>query len=77
MSGWGYRVVERDGMLTVHEVIRERGTAPRPRVRCAAPQGHTLTELRQDLERMLAALSQPVIDFEDAYPAGVPRQLAR
>jgi hypothetical protein len=65
-SHWNYRVVHIPGdepwyaILEVHYDAEH--TPDRWSARSVAPGGESVTELRADLERMLAALDKPVVE---------------
>lgn len=61
---WNYRVIEHDGVLRIHEAYYSDGDEKPHSITstACAPQGDDIDELRRDLEFMLQALDQPVLD---------------
>jgi len=56
MSGWTYRVVKAGGLYEICEVYDNGGYSGGCRL-----LGETFAELRTDLERMMNALTKPVL----------------
>jgi hypothetical protein len=64
---WNYRVVctenEAEVSYAIYEVYYDDDGRPEARTeRPSYPAGETLEELREDVQRYLAALDQPVLD---------------
>ena len=72
MSHWNHRVtkatIDGETVYEIREVYYDLPTTSDGigwTQDASAPYGETLDELRQDLERMLAALDKPVIDIDE------------
>jgi hypothetical protein len=59
---WDYRVMEDDGMFTIHEVYyNDKGDITSISQDPMGPSGDTLEELKGDMEYFLHALDMPVL----------------
>jgi len=59
---WDYRVIEHDGMFTIHEVYyNDKGDITSISQDPMGPSGDTLEELKGDMEYFLQALDMPVL----------------
>lgn len=73
---WNHRIIKyTDGEGTTHFGIHEvyYGPTGRPEMyteSASAPYGESLYELREDLQRMLAAFDKPVLTDDDFSPPG-------
>lgn len=72
---WNYRVVKRKRMgeewYAIHEVYYDAQGTPETATELAIdPGGNTLDELRSELEHMLKAVSEPVLNYDEI---GQPR----
>lgn len=76
MSGWNYRVVHRDLGDEQEYVVREIHYGDQPdevKLWSAEPvtaSGETLDELTLDVQRMLAATEEPVLEYDDLPSEG-------
>lgn len=63
---WDYRVIEHNGMFTIHEVYyNDRGDITSMSQDPMGPSGDTLEELKGDMEYFLQALGLPVLKKEE------------
>jgi len=63
---WDYRVIEHDGMFTIHEVYyNDKGDITSISKDPMGPSGDTLDELKVDIEYFLQALDMPVLKKEE------------
>lgn len=63
---WEYRVIEHDGMFTIHEVYyNDKGDVISISQDPMGPSGDTLEELKSDMEYFLEALDMPVLKKEE------------
>ena len=63
---WDYRVINHDGMFTIHEVsYNDRGDITSISQDPMGPSGDTLEELKDDMEYFLQALEMPVLKKEE------------
>ena len=63
---WDYRVIENDGMFTVHEVhYNAKGDITSVSEDPMGPSGQTLEELKDDMKYFLDALGMPVLKKEE------------
>ena len=63
---WDYRVINHDGMFTIHEVsYNDRGDITSISQDPMGPSGDTLEELKDDMEYFLRALEMPVLKKEE------------
>jgi len=63
---WDYRVINHDGMFTIHEVsYNDRGDITSVSQDPMGPSGDTLEELKDDMEYFLQALEMPVLKKEE------------
>ena len=66
MVSWDYRVIEHDGMFTIHEVCyNDKGNITSVSQDPMGPSGDTLEELKVDMEYFLQALDMPVLKKEE------------
>ena len=76
MSGWNYRIVRKnvymgktiapEVMYGIHETYYNGEDKPTAiTTDHMRPYGETLDELKSDLEKMVAALDKPVLNWED------------
>ena len=70
--GWNNRVMRREckgydeEWFEIHEVYYDDNDEVEGYTKDAiAPGGHSIEELRRELERMLACLDKPVLDYEE------------
>lgn len=62
MINWNYRVIEHDGMFTIHEVCyNDKGDVTSISQDPMGPSGDTREELKSDMEYFLQALDMPVL----------------
>ena len=74
-TSWDYRVIERGGAFTVHEVhYNEKGDIISISEDPMGPSGETLEELKADMEFFLQALGRPVLRKEDIEFAGAEEE---
>jgi len=63
---WDYRVIEHNGMFTIHEVYyNDKGGITSISQDPMGPSGDTLEELKDDMEYFLQALDMPVLKKEE------------
>jgi len=63
---WDYRVIENNGMFTVHEVhYNDKGDITSISEGPMGPSGETLEELKDDTKYFLQALELPVLKKEE------------
>ena len=63
---WDYRVINHDGMFTIHEVsYNDKGDITSISQDPMGPSGDTLEELKDDMEYFLQALEMPVLKKEE------------
>jgi len=63
---WDYRVINHDGMFTIHEVsYNDKGDITSISQDPMGPSGDTLEELKDDMEYFLQALDMPVLNKEE------------
>ena len=63
---WDYRVIEHDGMFTIHEVYyNDKGDITSISHDPMGPSGDTLEELKGDMEYFLQALDMPILKKEE------------
>ena len=63
---WDYRVINHDGMFTIHEVsYNYKGDLTSISQDPMGPSGDTLEELKDDMEYFLQALEMPVLKKEE------------
>ncbi len=63
---WDYRVIEHDGMFTIHEVYyNDKGDITFISQDPMGPSGDTLEELKGDMEYFLQALNMSVLKKEE------------
>jgi hypothetical protein len=63
---WDYRVINHDGMFTIHEVsYNDKGDITSISQDPMGPSGDTLEELKDDMEYFLQALDMPVLKKEE------------
>ena len=63
---WDYRVIEHDGMFTIHEVYyNDKGDITSISQDPMGPSGDTLDELKGDMNYFLQALEMPVLKKEE------------
>lgn len=63
---WDYRVIEHNGMFTIHEVYyNDRGDITSMSQDPMGPSGDTLEELKGDMEYFFQALGLPVLKKEE------------
>ena len=63
---WDYRVIENDGIFTIHEVnYNTKGDITSISEYPMGPSGETLEELKDDMEYFLQALNRPVLRKEE------------
>lgn len=61
---WDYRVIEKDGIFTIHEVYyNEYGNIRMFSKSGITPIGESLDELRNMLNSMLKALNSPILNY--------------
>ena len=70
MTAWNYRIVKKtyygEPLFGIHEVYySEDGKPEMVTVDPVGPAGDTFEELLSDVEFMVAALTKPVLDYED------------
>ena len=66
MMSWDYRVIEHDGMFTIHEVrYNDRGDITFISEDPLGPSGDTMEELKDDMQYFLQALDSPVLKKDD------------
>jgi hypothetical protein len=59
---WDYRVIEHEGLFTIHEVhYNDKGDVTSISQDPMGPSGDTLEELKGDMEYFLEALYMPVL----------------
>jgi hypothetical protein len=65
-TNWDYRVIEIDGIFTIHEVhYNAKGDIISVSEDPMGPSGETLEELKDDMEYLLQALDRPVLRKEE------------
>lgn len=78
---WNYRVIEHDRFFAIHEVYyNDKGEITAISEDSVEPSGHTLKELKGDLEYFLQALNRPVLKKNEIAFApmdGVGNKLAK
>ena len=63
---WDYRIIEHDGVFTVHEVhYNDMGGIISVSEDPMGPSGETLEELKEDMEYFLQAFNMPVLGKEE------------
>jgi hypothetical protein len=63
---WDYRVIEHEGMFTIHEVYyNDKGDITSISEDPMGPSGETLEELKDDMQYFLQALGMPVLKKEE------------
>jgi hypothetical protein len=66
MNTWNYRVLQHEGNFAIHEVYYEDGKPTSCTEDPVAPFGEdTVEELRRDMELMMRALNEPVLNYKD------------
>lgn len=76
MSGWNYRVVHRDLGDEQEYVVREIHYGEEPdevklwSAEPVAPSGSSLVALTLDIQRVLAATEEPVLEYDDLPSEG-------
>ena len=59
---WNYRLIERDGLISIHEVYYNESGEPRAWTENpVAPFGETVEDVRECLNMMIQALGKPVL----------------
>ncbi len=72
---WNYRVIEHDGMFTIHEVCYNgKGNITSISQDPMGPSGDTLEELKGDMKYFLQALDMPVLKKEEIVFAPVDEE---
>jgi len=72
---WNYRVIEHDGMFTIHEVCyNDKGDITSISQDPMGPSGDTLEELKGDMKYFLQALDMPVLKKEEIVFAPVDEE---
>lgn len=74
---WNFRVLRRtvghEVIYGIHEVYYDDAGTPRS---CSSdaiePYGDTVDDLRQELQHMVAALDEPVLDYDTDFPEDDP-----
>ena len=63
---WDYRVIEHEGMFTIHEVYyNDKGDITSISEDPMGPSGETLEELKDDMQYFLQALGMTVLKKEE------------
>ena len=71
---WDYRVIEHEGMFTIHEVYyNDKGDITSISEDPMGPSGETLEELKDDMQYFLQALGMPVLKKEEIVFAPMGR----
>ena len=73
LISWDYRVIEHDGMFTIHEVhYNEKGGIVSISEDPMGPSGDTMEELKDDMQYFLLALDRPVLKKGEIVFAPTP-----
>ena len=66
MTNWDYRVIEHNGMFTIHEVCySDNGDITAISQDPMGPSGDTMEELKADIEYFLHALDMPALKKDE------------
>jgi len=67
---WNYRLIKRNvtedkNNLTMHEVYYRKGKPSTYTEKPVSPFGESITEIKEDLEKMLLAINKPILKDTD------------